>query len=153
MIDDPSVSKIHASLVVDADGQLSVADTGSTNGTFINDQRISYGKATRLVEGDRVKFGVVEVVFEHVPRPAVVETEESTEEAADDEAVAIDGFEFKRKVSPDVSEDSAPAIPIPDETAKIEPEANENHRTKKDRNCLVRRKPTKKPKLTISHNR
>jgi hypothetical protein len=66
ILDDVSVSKIHASLVAAEDGNLSVADTGSTNGTFINDERIAYGKANRLVDGDRVKFGSVEVVFERV---------------------------------------------------------------------------------------
>lgn len=66
ILDDVSVSKIHASLVADTEGNLSVADTGSTNGTFINDERIAYGKAVKLVEGDRVKFGSVEVVFERV---------------------------------------------------------------------------------------
>lgn len=66
ILDDASVSKIHASLVADADGNLSVADTGSTNGTFINSTRIAYGKAVRLVEGDSVKFGSIEVVFERV---------------------------------------------------------------------------------------
>lgn len=64
IIDDVSVSKVHAALVLGEDGLLSVADTGSTNGTFINDQRIAYGKAIRLGEGDRVKFGSVDVVFE-----------------------------------------------------------------------------------------
>lgn len=66
ILDDVSVSKIHASLVADADGNLSVADTGSTNGTFINSTRIAYGKAVKLVEGDSVKFGSIEVVFERV---------------------------------------------------------------------------------------
>ncbi len=66
IIDEPSLSKIHASLTVDNYGALSVADTGSTNGTFINGQRISYGKATLLVAGDRLKFGTVEVEFEPV---------------------------------------------------------------------------------------
>ncbi|MBP7476495.1 MAG: FHA domain-containing protein, partial [Pyrinomonadaceae bacterium] len=43
-IDHTSVSKIHASLMVDGDGNLTVADTGSTNGTFINGERMAYGK-------------------------------------------------------------------------------------------------------------
>ncbi len=66
MLDDASVSKMHASLAVSKDGELSVADTGSTNGTFINGTRISYGKATRLNDGDRVTFGAVDVVFDLV---------------------------------------------------------------------------------------
>ncbi len=76
VLDDVSVSKIHASLVADAEGVLSVADTGSTNGTFINDQRIAYGKAVRLVEDDRVKFGSIEVIFERVEAAASADVED-----------------------------------------------------------------------------
>ena len=38
-----------------------VADTGSTNGTFISGKRIAYGKAFPVADGDKVKFGTVEV--------------------------------------------------------------------------------------------
>jgi hypothetical protein len=69
VIDDPSVSKMHASLALTVEGELSVADTGSTNGTFINEQRIAYGKANRLMETDKVKFGEVEVKFERMTEP------------------------------------------------------------------------------------
>ena len=84
-IDDPSVSKIHASLTVNEDGKLIVADTGSTNGTFVAGERISYGKAVIVGDGGSVKFGAVEVVFKpvHIPKPdenlpIVVEIEGST---------------------------------------------------------------------------
>src|SRR5437762_118069 len=50
-INDPSISKIHASLTVDGEGRLIVADTGSTNGTFVAGERISYGKTA--VVGNR----------------------------------------------------------------------------------------------------
>lgn len=63
-IDDPSISKIHAALVLNADGQLMVADTGSTNGTFINGGRIAYGKAIPINQTDKLKFGNVEVRIE-----------------------------------------------------------------------------------------
>jgi pSer/pThr/pTyr-binding forkhead associated (FHA) protein len=62
-LNHPSVSKIHAALVMNAEGTLLVADTGSTNGTFINGRRISYGEARQLVDGDVVGFGDVEVRF------------------------------------------------------------------------------------------
>ena len=75
-LDDPSVSKIHASLVAAEDGFLSVADTGSTNGTFINDTRIAYGKAIRLEKDDRVRFGLIEVSFEFLPKPDVPDSGE-----------------------------------------------------------------------------
>jgi hypothetical protein len=58
-----SVSKIHASLVMNREGTLLVADTGSTNGTFINGRRISYGEARHVEDGDVVSFGDVEVRF------------------------------------------------------------------------------------------
>ncbi|MEP6636029.1 MAG: FHA domain-containing protein [Acidobacteriota bacterium] len=60
---DNSVSKIHATLVMNHEGTLLVADTGSTNGTFINGRRISYGEARNIEDGDVVGFGDVEVRF------------------------------------------------------------------------------------------
>ncbi len=60
---DDSVSKIHAALVVNREGTLLVSDTGSTNGTFINGRRISYGEARQVEEGDVVSFGDIEVRF------------------------------------------------------------------------------------------
>src|SRR4051794_7743783 len=70
-INDASVSKIHASLTVDDKGNLIVADTGSTNGTFVNGERIGYGKAIFVGETGRVRFGVVDVSFkaENIPLP------------------------------------------------------------------------------------
>jgi hypothetical protein len=62
-LNHPSVSKIHAALVMNREGTLLVADTGSTNGTFINGRRISYGEARQIEDGDVVSFGDVEVRF------------------------------------------------------------------------------------------
>jgi len=62
-LDDASVSKIHAALTMNIQGTLLVADTGSTNGTFINGRRISYGEARQIEDGDVVGFGDVEVRF------------------------------------------------------------------------------------------
>ena len=108
VIDDASVSKMHAALSVDTKGHLSVADTGSTNGTFVSDQRISYGKATRLEMNDRVKFGTVEVVFEYVPRPT--DDGVSIDQA---KTIEIGGFEFTSKVSDD-------AVPKPVSETKVD---------------------------------
>jgi FHA domain-containing protein len=62
-INDASVSKIHATLVMNQEGTLLVSDTGSTNGTYINGRRISYGEARQIADGDVVGFGDVEVRF------------------------------------------------------------------------------------------
>ena len=69
-INDESVSKIHAALVLNTDKQLMVADTGSTNGTFINGERIAYGRAFIVKTGDKLKFGTVEVLLEHIENEA-----------------------------------------------------------------------------------
>jgi hypothetical protein len=80
VIDDPSVSKIHASLIVNSDRRLAVADTGSTNGTFVSGSRIAYGKAIAMGEDNVIKFGTIDVRFEHLT--LVVEIpEESISEA------------------------------------------------------------------------
>lgn len=65
-LNDTSVSKIHAAITMNVDGTLLVADTGSTNGTYINGRRISYGEARQIADGDVVGFGDVEVRFRKV---------------------------------------------------------------------------------------
>ena len=62
-LEHPSVSKIHATLVMNREGTLLVADTGSTNGTYINGRRLAYGEARHIEDGDVVSFGDVEVRF------------------------------------------------------------------------------------------
>ncbi|HYO62273.1 MAG TPA: FHA domain-containing protein [Pyrinomonadaceae bacterium] len=62
-LNHPSVSKIHAALTMNREGTLLVADTGSTNGTYINGRRLAYGEARQIEEGDVVGFGDVEVRF------------------------------------------------------------------------------------------
>jgi hypothetical protein len=60
-LNDGSVSKIHAALLMTSEGTLLVADTGSTNGTFINGRRIAYGESRAIEDGDVIGFGDVEV--------------------------------------------------------------------------------------------
>lgn len=62
-LNDRSVSKIHAALVMNRESTLLVADTGSTNGTFINGRRIAYGEARQITDGDVVGFGDIEARF------------------------------------------------------------------------------------------
>ena len=93
-IADISVSKVHASLFLNAEHNLMVADTGSTNGTFINGERISYGKAALIDQTDKVCFGTIDILFEYVPKPA-----ETTGEGSlpDGNSVTINDLEFKSK--------------------------------------------------------
>ena len=54
-LNDPCVSRKHARIDVDKDGKITITDLGSTNGTFVNGNRIS--GLTRINEGDSVRFG------------------------------------------------------------------------------------------------
>jgi FHA domain len=54
VLPDPEVSRRHASFR-QVDAQLGVEDLGSTNGTFVNDQRVTGIQV--LAPGDRVRFG------------------------------------------------------------------------------------------------
>jgi len=112
-IDHTSVSKIHASLMVDGRGSLSVADTGSTNGTFINGERIPYGKALVLKEVDKVRFGTVEVLFE-----SLVSDDKPIEKPTSDAPFAINGLEFRSRETM-VDLEPPPSLPG-EETAKME---------------------------------
>lgn len=75
IIEDTSVSKIHATLFINHEKKLMIADTGSTNGTFINGKRIAYGKAFPLEETDKLKIGTVEVLLEYTPKIVLPEPE------------------------------------------------------------------------------
>ena len=58
IVDAPLVSRVHCRLTALADGALEVQDLDSTNGTFINGERIQTG---RLASGDRLGVGRVEL--------------------------------------------------------------------------------------------
>jgi pSer/pThr/pTyr-binding forkhead associated (FHA) protein len=58
-LDEVSVSSHHAELFL-KEGQYHLHDLGSTNGTFINDAQVT---DTVLHNGDRVRFGKVEALF------------------------------------------------------------------------------------------
>jgi pSer/pThr/pTyr-binding forkhead associated (FHA) protein len=51
---DPSVSRRHAIVLLQSDGQFLITDLGSTNGTFVNDARVD---SSVLADGDRVRVG------------------------------------------------------------------------------------------------
>lgn len=56
ILDAAMVSRIHCRLSVGDDGQLVVEDLESTNGTFVNDERV---KRAVLATGDRLRVGRV----------------------------------------------------------------------------------------------
>jgi len=61
VIDEPSLSRLHARLSVDENGRLTVEDLGSTNGIFINGEPQQSGP---LAAGDHVRFGFLEYLVD-----------------------------------------------------------------------------------------
>ncbi|HEX3963436.1 MAG TPA: FHA domain-containing protein [Trebonia sp.] len=51
-----NVSRRHATVMVDDSGRASIRDEGSTNGTFVNGDRVLPGSEVRLVDGDRIRL-------------------------------------------------------------------------------------------------
>ncbi|HEU5143852.1 MAG TPA: DUF3662 and FHA domain-containing protein [Dermatophilaceae bacterium] len=63
VVDDPGVSRRHSEIRVTNDGPhlvTSIRDLGSTNGTFVNGDRIT---STRLEDGDQVTIGRTSATF------------------------------------------------------------------------------------------
>ncbi len=68
-LQDPTISSRHGALVVDGTtGAISVEDTGSTNGTFVNDEHIGFNGRRELRDGDRVRFGGYTTVVKVIGR-------------------------------------------------------------------------------------
>lgn len=56
VVNDSKVSSRHAEIRPEGDG-YTITDLGSTNGTFVNEQRLAPNTPYRLNNGDRVRFG------------------------------------------------------------------------------------------------
>lgn len=62
-LEDPGISRKHAEIRVTYDGPhlvISVRDLGSTNGTYVNSERID---SRRLAEGDRITVGRISLIL------------------------------------------------------------------------------------------
>jgi DNA-binding winged helix-turn-helix (wHTH) protein len=65
-LDDPSVSRRHARILV-SDGGATLEDLGSKNGTFLNEKRVE--SAEPLADEDRVRVGSVSLTLRIYPMP------------------------------------------------------------------------------------
>jgi len=64
VIDQPTVSRMHADIVHVADGDgFEVVDKGSYNGTMVNDRVLEPNEKVQLHDGDVVVFGEAQMVF------------------------------------------------------------------------------------------
>lgn len=60
-LDDPSISKVHCTIVMDDDGECSVDDMVSTNTTYVNGRQIR--RSRKLLAGDTLIVGKTVMVF------------------------------------------------------------------------------------------
>jgi pSer/pThr/pTyr-binding forkhead associated (FHA) protein len=68
-LSDPTISSRHGALNIDPHGGgVAVEDTGSTNGTFVNDEHIGFNGRRELKDGDRVRFGGFTTIIKVIGR-------------------------------------------------------------------------------------
>ncbi|HSM12970.1 MAG TPA: RDD family protein [Thermoanaerobaculia bacterium] len=64
-IPETTVSRAHARVVVEAEGRVAVSDLGSSNGTFVNGEKVEAEHV--LKDGDRLMVGDAELVLRVLP--------------------------------------------------------------------------------------
>ena len=62
LLHDPELSRVHCTLKRQPNGSFMLVDEGSTNGTFLNDDRVTTTERL-LHEGDRIRIGTTVLVF------------------------------------------------------------------------------------------
>ncbi len=68
-LSDATISSRHAAFVVDAvSGAVVVEDTGSTNGTFVNEEHLGSNGRRELRDGDRLRFGGFSAIVKVISR-------------------------------------------------------------------------------------
>jgi hypothetical protein len=66
---DATISSRHAAITIDGGGgPVQVEDTGSTNGTFVNDEHLGFNGRRELHDGDRVRFGGYTAIIKVITR-------------------------------------------------------------------------------------
>jgi hypothetical protein len=68
-LSDATISSRHAALVIDGVvGTVQIEDTGSTNGTFVNEEHIGFNGKRDLRDGDKIRFGGYTTIVKVVGR-------------------------------------------------------------------------------------
>ena len=80
----PSVSRLHAEVVVNQDGRVAINDLNSRNGTFVADDRIH--TVTEIAAGDKIRMGSAVFTLEETPTAA--ETPQSPSELRSEQEFA-----------------------------------------------------------------
>lgn len=109
--DDEEISRYHARVTLGAGQLCMVEDLGSTNGTFVNDERISLPQTLKL--GDIIKLGASTLVVRELPSPAVADPSGGSPAEAEGQATAE---------SAAAEPEPTPKIPEPAHVPEREPE-------------------------------
>jgi FHA domain len=72
-IHNPTISRCHAVVGYDPKGGFYLMDVGSSNGTFVDGQRLKISERFSLVDGDLIKFSNIQVEFFIVTTPQLTE--------------------------------------------------------------------------------
>lgn len=73
MVNDPKASSRHATLHLEGQS-YSITDLGSTNGTFVNEQKLSPNAPYTLNPGDRIRIGDTTFTYEVTGAPPIPQT-------------------------------------------------------------------------------
>lgn len=63
VLPDNSVSKLHAHFIYDDDGDVTLVDAGSRNGTHVGKTKLTAGAPEKVSSGDSITFGAVTLRF------------------------------------------------------------------------------------------
>lgn len=63
VLEDASISRMHAKFSTDREGRITVRDLNSTNGTWLNGERLQPNETRILQQGDHLRLGSMEFVF------------------------------------------------------------------------------------------
>ena len=80
IVDAALVSRVHCRLTALPGGELEVRDLESTNGTFVNGERV---RTAHLNDGDRLQVGRLELVVSRELAPLANEPTDATKPAAE----------------------------------------------------------------------
>ena len=67
VIGSPYVSGVHAELTLLDNGEIFIEDKNSTNGTFVNGQKLTPNVETAVRRGDKITLGNVDLQWHQVP--------------------------------------------------------------------------------------
>ncbi|HXJ58741.1 MAG TPA: adenylate/guanylate cyclase domain-containing protein [Verrucomicrobiae bacterium] len=82
VLPDDKVSRRHAMINVQGQGEFWLVDLGSSNGTYLNSRRV--GQPCRLTDGDRIEISSFSFVFRQKKASANPDTDRTTEKTIQD---------------------------------------------------------------------